>query len=114
MENKKLVAEWMGWKFYQCSEYDPVWIVKNPNESVKIEDWNPQDDKKATFVEWDEIYKNMDDKFFRNYIAKLLWNTIGYACTFSEKCLFPGHTASPSIRWKALVEMIKEGNENES
>ena len=95
LDDKKKVAEWFGWVV------EGEWYDKNKNGLIKpFEDWNPQSDEFATFKEWDEIYENMS-------IPDTVWfmNKLEILC----KCMVVKMVkAKPSIRFKALLQMIGE------
>ena len=96
-DEKRLVAtRLMGWE-YEPEDYNGV-----VEFSSSVEDWNPQDNERATNEEWQEIWDKMDEFQWGEYIEQL-----------SEFQTKPGkwkflHTAKPEICWAALIKTISE------
>jgi len=103
MEDKKLVAEWMEWKI-DCEVFRRTHHEKW--EHLEF-DWNPQDNDKATFKEWEEIYHNMNEKDFKAFKKISLRRLSGFQEKEERELFYI--TLQPDIRWWTLIRMIKEG-----
>lgn len=106
MEQKKLVAKWMGWECRKSESGLKYFYLKGNPSLPWPKDWNPQDNDKATFKEWTEIYENMDEGQFRRFQRLMLQRLPSWQCPPDKETFFL--TVSPGIRWEALIKMIKE------
>lgn len=96
LEQKKAVAEWLGWKLIETGGFIEVY-TGSEREYLDELNWNPQSDSQATFAEWQEIYDRMSHEETAKYYKSP--HILGLDLI----------TLKPSIRWKALIQMIKEG-----
>jgi len=110
-EEKKLVGTTlMGWKYQHDSAGPgdrPAWLRKPDGTCLFLncpcEIWNPQDNDKATFKEWDEIYGKMGVDIFSGYmdfLSEIVIKDEGYITGRMY------HTVPPEIRWKALIKTL--------
>lgn len=86
LEDKKRVAKWMGAEYWKDDPENEDYELRINKRFTSFGFWNPQDDKKATFAEWEEIWSNM---------------------TVNQR-IESDKTGSPSEMWRDLIEMIKE------
>jgi len=100
-DEKKLVAEWMGWK---CeNKYNDDWIVC-PNHVFRLYEWTPESERKW----WDEIWERLSvydlDYVYTDNVQKFAHaqETRGLATKWYI------HTAKPEVCWKALLKTLKE------
>ena len=102
-EEKKLVAEWMGWRvnqYHSLGLQHFVRVTNNPESAVYIDAWNPQSYRNC----WDEIWENMNDDIKEVYLDNLtniLPVQINGIVSWLEI-----HTAKPEKCWKALIETL--------
>ncbi len=109
LEEKKMVARWMGWKltkgFDERSEKS-CWHVHDKFKNwlfVNIENWNPQSERQF----WDEIWDNMDEDFIISYLNNL-HALLEVALNGAEHLEhFANHTAKPEICWQALIKALE-------
>jgi len=120
-DEKILVAEkLMGWKQFKTGAGDGTfslhWVFRHNKQPVK--DWNPQDDAKATYKEWAEMWEKMDaiqrNQYYRqiliierNYDFMAVRKSIEEALSFDSMDMHIMHTVKPSICWKALIKTLE-------
>ena len=81
-DEKKLVAEWMGWNLKYIEDRF---------------DWNPQSERKW----WDELFdKIWEQSLDGKYISELV--KMGNFRKWSI------HTAKPEVCWKALIKTLEQ------
>ena len=101
-EEKKLVAEWMGWRvnqYHSLGLQHFVRVTNSPESAVYIDAWNPQSYRNC----WDEIWENMDENTMSLYLSNIKCK--GHLVIAPEIIWF-FHTASPETCWKALIETL--------
>ena len=103
IEEKKLVVQWMGYRWEFANKYLKRDKQEQPIGFIRLDDWNPQSDDKATFKEWNEIYEKMDIGEWRLFIVELEREKASLA--HPKLYLL---TVLPSTRWKALIQMLGE------
>lgn len=102
-DEKVLVAKGLG-IFRKAYSINSDQVLRH-DEYVDFEDWNPQDNDKATCKEWDDIWGNMDVKTAKRYMIELKKLHYIHPLMTREQFL---HTTKPSISWPVLVKVILE------
>jgi len=80
---------------------------------VRMKDWNPQDNDKATRKDWDEIRERMDsiilNAYFNNLLIDLgaITDELGIATHIGYIEAYQAHTATTDIMWKALIKTLE-------
>ena len=113
-DEKRLVAEWMGWKYDEG-----VFKVKEPippyeyfahiGEAV----WNPQSERKWWPKIWDKFTWSMIREYDK-YLTEMAYEnsfptvTGGFGAETELALRWKAHRAKPEVCWKALVKSIKE------
>jgi len=97
-EEKKLVADWMGWSVSMEHGLGPM-IIKEYPPHLMFHNWHPNSSR----FWWDEIWDNMDMKTFKIYMKEL--KSFHYERPLATKQIFI-HTAKSEICWKALVTTL--------
>ena len=107
-EDKKLIAEFMGWKF------DYEGRVSNPKQSsFWLCNWNPQTDRNAWPEIWDKIASDLDVlySYLDNLDYMMDWKALEKKYPQLEgkhELWFGIHTAPPEVCFKALIKTLKE------
>ena len=103
-EEKKLVADWMGWIHVSVSPGDNFFYTSGNiiKDRILVKEWNPQSERKW----WDEIWEKIDDKNLSYiYVDKIV--ELEYVTEISGlPKWWHIHTAKPEICWKALIKAI--------
>ena len=118
-EEKEMVAEkLMGWSL----DDDCLYHHRKKSNHCHLSDfhtrenrmhwskWSPQDNELATFKEWDEIWEKMPVETRLLYVGNIM-KIMGHelkAITWDTVDLWMCATASPEIRWKALITVLLE------
>jgi len=108
LEEKKLVADWMGWEFENGLF---SWLDKSGVKTRKVQDhkyWNPHRNRNC----WPDIWERMDRKTIIAYKYALgdssyVEDKVG--CTLRDSVEWKFHTAPPEVCWKALVSVLTKG-----
>lgn len=102
IDEKKLVAEWMGWEIKK--HFTEGWLFRKkpdemwhhliaPKEAPAKYQWNPHRDRNC----WPQIWEKMDYDTRFNYMNNL---------PYEERNYWSLHTGPPDICWKALVKTL--------
>ena len=106
LEEKKMVAEWMGWGGFSHGFNRDVGSMVI--QDVYWDDWNPQSDRNA----WPEIWGKLSNlewfvykQTLVNEFRKIAEEVEGIVRFDLQECM---HTASPETCWKALIKTIEK------
>lgn len=110
IEQKRLVAiKLMKWK-YEGHPFKDSWSKGEYLGKVLftfgLDDWNPQDNEKATCKEWNEIWESMSARQWEIFVDKL-WPLLKIGAQFEIKIYKKLITAKPEIYWEALIKTLE-------
>jgi hypothetical protein len=99
-EEKKLVAEWMGWEISPLQKN----VYFKRGIGYNFDDWNPHQDRNC----WPEIWDKLAsiDIYLEKYLDEMDLQFTNSKYLHGDKWDY--HTASPEICWKALVKTLTE------
>ena len=108
VEEKKLVADFMGWKHIPTEmKVTALRYQKKDRTSIYLDQWHINNNELATCKDWDEIWDEMDEDFMEKYLHEVYRNlNLGIASITLHEKLF--HTAKPDLCWKALLQTINQ------
>jgi len=104
-DEKKLVAEFMGWEFGGNS-YEGYKLTPQTYPEMALKRWSPQSPDCPDSV-WQDIWGKMDEDMWVTYINKLKYLTGYFEADYREAKDRAISTAPNEIKWKALITTLE-------